>query len=99
MNLEDHLGDVIRKARMMKNVPPQTAAAAARLSEADLTEIESSGKATKPVNFAALGSVLYLDGNKLQQIASGWLPSSKELSTWRELRCFNTQANDISVNC
>jgi hydroxyacylglutathione hydrolase len=99
MNLEDHLGDVIRKARMMKNVSGQAAAGAAGFSEADLTELESSGKATKPVNYAALASILGLDGNKLEQMASGWLPSSKDLSTWRELRCFNTQANDISVNC
>jgi hydroxyacylglutathione hydrolase len=99
MNLEDHLGDVIRKARMMKNVSGQAAAGAAGFSEADLTELESSGKATKPVNYAALASILGLDGNKLEQMASGWFPSSKDLSTWRELRCFNTQANDISVNC
>lgn len=101
MNLEDHAGDIIRKARAMKNVSVQACANAAGLSELELAELEFSGKppANKPLNHSALGSILALDGKKLEQILSGWLPPAKDLSIWRELRCFNTQANDISVNC
>jgi hydroxyacylglutathione hydrolase len=40
-----------------------------------------------------------LDGAKLKAIASGWHPTKKDLSVWRELRVITTSANDITVNC
>ena len=99
MNLEDHLGDIIRKARAMSNVLPAPAAVAAGITEQELTELESSGKTSKQVNYERLGSAIGLDPQKLAQIAGGWQPSTKDLGASRELRAFNTQANDISVNC
>jgi len=99
MNLEDHLGDVIRKARAMSNVPPAQAAVAAQITEPELASLESTGKTVKQVNYERLGSAIGLDSKKLSQIASGWSPSARDLGAWRELRAFNTQANDISVNC
>src|SRR3989304_4545309 len=98
MNLEDHLGDVIRKARMMTKVPPADAAKAAGLSEAELTALEDSGKIGKRPNFAALAGLIDLNAGKLERLAAGWLPCEKDLTTWRELRVFTTSAEGITVN-
>src|SRR5262249_39432565 len=77
----------------------QAAAAAAGLTETELTALEESGKFVKPPNFAALGSLLHLDAGKLESIASGWLPSEKDLGTWRELRRSQTDQGRNTVNC
>lgn len=99
MNLEDHLGDVLRKARMMNHVSPATAAAAAGLSEAELSALEDSGQFSKRPDFGRLAETLQLSAPKLEQLAQGWLPSGKELSRWRELRMFTTDDGGMAVNC
>jgi glyoxylase-like metal-dependent hydrolase (beta-lactamase superfamily II) len=99
MNLEDHLGDLIRKARAMNNVSATTAAKAAGLTEAELVALEDSGQMTKRANFMALAGLIGLHAGKLEGIADGWLPAEKELGIWRELRCFATTAEGIAVNC
>jgi glyoxylase-like metal-dependent hydrolase (beta-lactamase superfamily II) len=100
MNLEDHMGDVIRKARAMSGTSPEAAAKAAGLSEADLGALEGSGKPprTRP-DYAALAGLIRLHPGKLETLAQGWTPSEKDLSTWRELRCLTTTASDTTVNC
>ena len=99
MNLEDHLGDIIRKARAMSNVSAGAAARAAGLTEKELAALEESGQATKQLNLAALAGLVGLDPGKLEAIASGWLPSAKDLGVWRELRCITTTADGMAVNC
>ena len=99
MNLEDHLGDIIRKARAMNNISTPAAADAAEISENDLSALEESGKTSTKINFAALGKMLGLDPQKLEGIAKGWLPSPKDLSVWRELRVITTSGEGLSVNC
>ena len=86
MNLEDHLGDIVRKARAMSNVSSKAAAAAAGLTEAELSALEETGTVAKRPNFQALAKLIGLDGAKLESIAKGWLPASKDLGTWRECR-------------
>jgi glyoxylase-like metal-dependent hydrolase (beta-lactamase superfamily II) len=98
MNLEDHVGDVIRKARGMSKISPEAAAQAAGLSAAQLTAIEESGKASGKVNFMELAELIGLDGRKLEAIAKDWLPAEKDLGTWRELRCFTTTDGSMAVN-
>jgi hydroxyacylglutathione hydrolase len=98
MNLEDHLGDIIRKARSMKDITAATAASAAGLSENEFSALEESGKAGK-INFGALGSLMGLDAGKLESIARGWLPSPKDLGTWRELRQISTTESGTQVHC
>ena len=44
MNLEDHLGDIICKARVMSGVSAATAAAAAGISETELSALEATGQ-------------------------------------------------------
>jgi hydroxyacylglutathione hydrolase len=98
MNLEDHIGDIIRKARAMSNVSPASAAHAAGLTEAELAGLESSGHSTKKPNLSALAPLLGLNGPKLEAVANGWLPTQPDLSLWRELRCCTTTAEGMAVN-
>jgi hydroxyacylglutathione hydrolase len=99
MNLEDHIGDIIRKARGMSGVSAAAAAKAAGLSEAQLSELEASGQITGRPDFAALAGVVGLNPGKLSAVADGWLPAEKDLTVWRELRCVTTTAEGMAVNC
>src|SRR5271170_7010697 len=99
MNLEDHLGDIIRKARNMNNVSASAAASAAGISESELAALEESGKFGGEMNFSAFGKILGLNPQKLEVIADGWLPSPKDLSAWHEIRVFTTAGDGLSVNC
>jgi hydroxyacylglutathione hydrolase len=99
MNLEDHLGDIIRKARAMNNVSTADAATAAGISETELSTLEENGNLSAKINFAALGKILGLDPQKLEAVANGWLPSPKDLSGWHEIRVFTTKGDEFAVNC
>jgi len=99
MGLEDHIGDIVRKARAMSKVSATTAAKAAGLTEAELAGWESSGETSRRPDFAALGAALGLNGAKLEAVARGWLPAEKDLSAWRELRCITTTDGGMAVNC
>jgi glyoxylase-like metal-dependent hydrolase (beta-lactamase superfamily II) len=99
MNLEDHLGDIIRKGRKSANVSADDAAKAAGLTEAELAALEESGKVIKKPNFTALAALIGLHPGKLEAIANGWLPSEKDLSQWCELRRIQTEQGGNVVNC
>jgi glyoxylase-like metal-dependent hydrolase (beta-lactamase superfamily II) len=99
MNLEDHLGDVIRKARAMSGVSPEAAARAARLTVNELAALEESGNVTTRANFAELALLLGLHGGKLESLAKGWLPAKVDLNRWRELRQFSTTRRGNLVHC
>ena len=99
MNLEDHLGDILRKARGMSKVSLEEAAAAAGITAAEMSAWEDSGTLGKQPNFGALGSRLGVDATKLEAIAKGWQPADKDLRTWRELRWLVSQGEGMSVNC
>lgn len=99
MNLEDHIGDIVRKGRGMAGVSGPEAAAAAGLSVGELAALEETGQVEKRPNFAALAAKLGLDAARLQQLAAGWLPARPDLGTWRELRCITTAAGGMAVNC
>jgi glyoxylase-like metal-dependent hydrolase (beta-lactamase superfamily II) len=99
MNLEDHLGDIIRKARAMSNVSASDAAKAAGLTEPELSALEESGQSAKKPDFNKLGALIGLHSGKLESIARGWLPAEKGLNVWRELRVLTTAGDGITVNC
>ena len=99
MHLEDHVGDIIRKARAMSNVSAAAAATVAGLTEAELAGWEESGKSLNQPNVAALAQLCGLQPAKLEAIANGWLPAAKDLGTWRELRCITTTSGGMAVNC
>jgi glyoxylase-like metal-dependent hydrolase (beta-lactamase superfamily II) len=99
MNLEDHPGDIIRKARTMTNVSTATAASAAGISESELAALEETGQCAQKINFTALAPLIRLNAAKLEAIANGWLPSPKDLSVWREIRVLTTAGDGLTVNC
>ncbi|HLH54751.1 MAG TPA: MBL fold metallo-hydrolase [Verrucomicrobiae bacterium] len=98
MNLEDHFGDIVRKARSMSNVSLENAARAAGLSTSELEKVEESGTPAPNMNYAAFAKLTGLDGGKLEAIARGWTPQPKDLGQWRELRCITTDQG-MAVNC
>jgi hydroxyacylglutathione hydrolase len=99
MNLEDHVGDVIRKARAMSNVSAEVVASAAGLSAAELAALEEAGEITNRPNLAAVATLIGLNAAKLEGLAKGWRPTEKDLSIWQELWPFTTTAQNITVNC
>lgn len=99
MQLEDHLGDIIRKARTMSSVSAASAARIAGLTDSELAALEDSGQCAKEINFPALATIVGLDAKKLEVIASGWLPEPRDLNQWSELRVFTTAGDGLTVNC
>src|SRR5512135_2185952 len=99
MNLEDHVGDIVRKARAMSRVSATAAARAAGLTEEEVATLEDSGRAQRKPNLAALAELVGLHPGKLKAIADGWLPAEKDLGVWRELRCITTDTGGMAVNC
>lgn len=98
MQLEDHVGDIIRKARKAAGVTPEAAAQAAGITAPDLAQLEDSGQASSRPDLAQLARLTALDAAKLQRIADGWLPSAQDTSRWRELRQIPTEQR-MAVNC
>jgi glyoxylase-like metal-dependent hydrolase (beta-lactamase superfamily II) len=98
MNLEDHAGDVIRKARMMSKVEPSAVAKAAGLTEAELSTLEDSGKSSKKPNFAALAGLIGLNTKKLENFYNGWQPAETNLSVWPSFRWLTTSEEGTTVH-
>ncbi len=99
MNLEDHLGDIIGKARAMNSVSTAAAASAAGISEAELSALEATGQIGQRPDFAALANLIGLNPTKLEGIANGWHPAAKDLNAWRELRQISTTEGGNTVHC
>lgn len=99
MNLEDHLGDILRKARAAAGVSLAQAASVVGLSESALRTLEREGTVDQPVNLIALARLLGLHGGKLQDIAAGWKPAARDLGAWRQLRQVATTRGGNTVNC
>jgi glyoxylase-like metal-dependent hydrolase (beta-lactamase superfamily II) len=99
VQLEDHLGDILRKTCAANNISRAAAAGAAEISEAEFAALCETGQCPQKINFAALGKLLGLNSTKLESIANGWLPTEKDLSRWRELRVFTTAGEGLTVNC
>ena len=98
MILEDHLGDVIRKARKASGRSVADAARAAEVNEAEFSALEETGSITKRPNLSALAAAIGLHAKKLEQLADGWMPSPVEIGTWRELRMLSTTREGNTVN-
>ena len=98
MQLEDHVGDIIRKARQAVDGSKEEAAKAAGLSVVELEQLEENGTVSKKADFIALGRLIQLNGEKLERVAEGWLPENIETATWREVLMITTTRRFI-VNC
>lgn len=99
MELEDHLGDIVRKGRMQAGVSLPAAARAAGLTAAELAALENSGVPPRRLDYAALGALLGLHAGKLEDIAKGWRPAAADLRRWPELRQVTTFGYDYAANC
>ncbi len=98
MNLEDHAGDVVGKARRQAGLDVATVAARAGLSPAAWERFEATGAAESRPDYAAVGELLGLDGAKLAALADGWAPEPPDLTRWREVRVITTRGPAFSVN-
>jgi len=99
MNLEDHLGDIICKARTSANLPVEQAAKAAGLTPDEFSALEETGKFDQRPDLLGLAAKIGLHGSKLEGIAGGWLPQPRDLGMWRELRQITTPGPGYKVNC
>lgn len=99
MNLEDHLGDIVRKARKAGSVSAETAARAAGITADELSALEDSGQPKPGLNLSALAQAVGLSASKVESIARGWKPAPRDLSQWRELRMLSTEQGGNTVNC
>jgi glyoxylase-like metal-dependent hydrolase (beta-lactamase superfamily II) len=99
MQLEDHLGDIVRKSCAANNISHAAAAKAAGISENEFAAFGETGICAKKINFTALAKLAGLNPAKLEALAQGWLPAPKDLSRWRELRVFTTAGEGLTVNC
>ena len=99
MQLEDHLGDIVRKARAACDVSAEAAANAAGLPLDQFASLEKSGAAPEKMLLVPLAKLIGLNPAKLQNIARGWLPPPIDLTSWRELRVITTTEDGITVNC
>ena len=99
VKLEDHLGDIIGKARAMNRVSTAAAASAAGVSETELSALEATGQTGGRPDFTALANLIGLNPARLEGIAGGWLPAEKDLSVWRELRPISSTEGGNTVHC
>jgi len=99
MPLEDHIGDIIRKARLHSAVSVESTAHAAGLTPAQLHDLEQNGTLPKPIDFIRVGNLLGLDPAKLERIARGWEPAPVDVARWRQLRMITTNSGGFAVNC
>ena len=99
MTLEDHLGDIVRKARQAAGISDADAARAASVSPAELTTFEQTGTASPGLNLGALAGLVGLSAAKLDGLARGWRPAVQDLSQWRELRVISTTRDGNTVHC
>jgi hydroxyacylglutathione hydrolase len=99
MTLEDHLGDVIRKAREGQGISAEKAAQASSLRLPDYAKLEETGQPSPQINWNALAGSLGLDARKLEALSKGWHPQPADLSLWRELRPISSRGLGMSVNC
>lgn len=99
MTLEDHLGDIVRKAREAANVSADVAAGAAGLTAVELARLEQTGAWPVSIKFEPLANLIGLHADRLGKIAQGWLPQPVDLSRWRELRVITSCEGGMAVNC
>jgi hydroxyacylglutathione hydrolase len=99
MNLEDHLGDILQKARNSAGISASTAAKAAGVTPAEFETLEQTGVTHRSLNYDALGSMLGLNPGRLESLAKGWQPQPEDLGKWHHLRQITTSLGGNTVNC
>lgn len=98
MNLEDHAGDVVRKARQMAGLDVAEVAKRLGWEKAALERFEDSGQAPGTAGFASVAAPLGLVADCLARMCSGWTPREPETAAWSALRRFTTSGRGMSVH-
>lgn len=98
MNIEDSLGDILRKARISTGTSLEAAAGAAGLPEDLYTQLEETGTAPADTQFVPLGELLTLSGPRLEGLSRGWLPAAVDLTRWQGLEVLSTTGEGMTVN-
>ena len=98
MQLEDHVGDILAKARAGSGLGMAEVAAAAGMETGEYEELEQTGRSRRSPDYARLGKLLSLDAGKLEGIAGGWVPQARALGTWKHLEKITTDRG-VAVNC
>lgn len=98
MNLEDSLGDILRKARISNQVTVEAAAGAAGLSIDAYGHLEDTGTVPEGIHWGPLGDLLTLSGGRLAGLARGWRPAPVDLSQWQGLEVITTAGEGMTVN-
>jgi hydroxyacylglutathione hydrolase len=101
MTLLDTVGEIIWKARQISGVSLEAAATAANVTPEQLETLERTGQMPNQstLNLTRLAPLIGLHSQKLEQIATGWLPQPRDLGLWRELRPITTTREQLPVNC
>ncbi len=101
MPLEDHAGDIVRKARTGNEMPVAKAASMSGMPPEVWAAFEQSGElpAGATHGLRAVASQLGLNAERLLAVAGGWQPAPRDLALWRELRCITTKQEGLSVHC
>jgi hydroxyacylglutathione hydrolase len=97
--LEDHLGDILRKAREAAGASLENVAQVTGAPIEVIQAIERDGGQIAEAQLTPWAQLVGLHPGKLGGIARGWLPESRHLSLWRELRVVTSTQNGITVNC
>lgn len=95
---EDHIGDVIHKARALRGVPALTAATAAGLTVTELMEFERHGRCPRTPDYERLGTALGLSGVKLARMASGVVTPEVPLPRSVRMECITTEQHGNAAN-
>ena len=98
MALEDHVGDVIGKARKGLGVEPEKVAEAAGLSAGSYARFEEEGTLEELPDFDKVGALLGLAADKLATIATGWIPRAADLTENKTVRQITTNEG-MEVHC
>ena len=98
MALEDHVGDVIGKARKGLGVELEKVAEAAGLGTDSYARFEEEGTLEELPDFDKVGALLGLAPDKLATIATGWIPRAVDLTENKTVRQITTNEG-MEVHC
>lgn len=97
MELEDHIGDIIAKARKGLGINTNQAAKAANLNLINYSRLEKDGTLESATDVSKLGKLLGLTSNKLSMIANGWTPAIN-LYRYKNIQQISTNEG-MEVHC
>lgn len=98
MSLEDHIGDIVAKARRAAGVSEGAVAEVGGLTLAQLSAFEEYGRTDDAPDLEAISALVGLNAAKLKILADGWEPAAVDLARWRRLEMITTEEG-MAVNC